>query len=49
MNRVFAATPALASSSTKRSLQMPQVPTVAESGIKGVDVVVWCGVFAKAD
>jgi tripartite-type tricarboxylate transporter receptor subunit TctC len=32
----------------KRSDQLPQVPTMAESGVKGVEVVVWYGVFAPA-
>jgi tripartite-type tricarboxylate transporter receptor subunit TctC len=27
---------------------MPDVPTMRESGIKGVEVVVWYGVFAPA-
>ncbi len=32
----------------KRSEQLPQVPTMAEAGVKGVEVVVWYGVFAPA-
>ena len=32
----------------KRSGQLPQVPTMAEAGVKGVEVVVWYGVFAPA-
>ncbi len=30
----------------KRSEQLPEVPTMAEAGVKGVEVVVWYGVFA---
>ena len=32
----------------KRSDQLPQVPTMMESGVKGVEVVVWYGIFAPA-
>jgi tripartite-type tricarboxylate transporter receptor subunit TctC len=32
----------------KRSDQLPQVPTMAEAGVKGVEVVVWYGLFAPA-
>ena len=32
----------------KRSDQLPQVPTMTEAGVKGVEVVVWYGVFAPA-
>ena len=32
----------------RRSAQLPQVPTMAEAGVKGVEVVVWYGVFAPA-
>lgn len=32
----------------QRSDQLPQVPTMAEAGVKGVEVVVWYGVFAPA-
>ncbi len=32
----------------KRSDQLPQVPTMVESGVKGVEVVVWYGIFAPA-
>jgi tripartite-type tricarboxylate transporter receptor subunit TctC len=39
---------ALANAGTKRSDQMPQVPTLKESGINGVEVVVWYGVLAPA-
>ena len=39
---------ALANAGTKRSDQMPEVPTLRESGVNGVEVVVWYGVFAPA-
>jgi tripartite-type tricarboxylate transporter receptor subunit TctC len=32
----------------RRSEQLPAVPTMAEAGVKGVEVVVWYGVFAPA-
>jgi tripartite-type tricarboxylate transporter receptor subunit TctC len=32
----------------RRSDQLPQVPTMAEAGVKGVEVVVWYGIFAPA-
>ena len=32
----------------KRSDQLPQVPTMKEAGVPGVEVVVWYGVFAPA-
>ena len=32
----------------RRSDQLPQVPTMTEAGVKGVEVVVWYGVFAPA-
>jgi tripartite-type tricarboxylate transporter receptor subunit TctC len=32
----------------RRADQLPQVPTMAEAGVKGVEVVVWYGVFAPA-
>jgi tripartite-type tricarboxylate transporter receptor subunit TctC len=32
----------------KRSDQLPQVPTMTEAGVKGVEVVVWYGLFAPA-
>lgn len=38
----------LASTGLKRAAQMPDVPTMREAGIKGVEVVVWYGVFAPA-
>ena len=39
---------ALANAGTKRSDQMPDVPTLRESGVNGVEVVVWYGVLAPA-
>ena len=39
---------ALANAGAKRSDQLPEVPTMSESGIKGVEVVVWYGVLAPA-
>jgi tripartite-type tricarboxylate transporter receptor subunit TctC len=39
---------ALANAGAKRSPQMPDVPTLKESGVNGVEVVVWYGVFAPA-
>ena len=39
---------ALANAGTKRSNQMPDVPTLKESGVNGVEVVVWYGVLAPA-
>jgi tripartite-type tricarboxylate transporter receptor subunit TctC len=39
---------ALAVSSLKRSPQLPDVPTIAESGVPGYEVVVWYAVFAPA-
>jgi tripartite-type tricarboxylate transporter receptor subunit TctC len=36
----------LAASSPSRSALMPDVPTVAESGLEGYDVTAWNGVFA---
>ena len=39
---------ALAVTSLTRSSLMPEVPTVAESGIPGFEVIVWYGVFAPA-
>jgi len=38
----------LAIAATKRSPQLPDVPTLAELGIKGVDAGVWFGAVAKA-
>jgi tripartite-type tricarboxylate transporter receptor subunit TctC len=39
---------ALANAGTKRAEQMPDVPTLKESGINGVEVVVWYGMLAPA-
>ncbi|MBI1989706.1 MAG: tripartite tricarboxylate transporter substrate binding protein [Betaproteobacteria bacterium] len=39
---------ALAVTSAKRSLALPDVPTVSESGVKGYEVVGWYGVLAPA-
>jgi tripartite-type tricarboxylate transporter receptor subunit TctC len=39
---------ALAVSTVKRSDTLPQVPTVAESGVSGYEVVYWYGLFAPA-
>jgi len=38
----------LANLGPKRSDQLPEVPTMREAGIKGVEVVVWYGVLAPA-
>ena len=38
----------IAVSSARRSLAMPQVPTIAESGLPGFEVVGWYGVLAPA-
>lgn len=38
----------LANLGPKRSNQLPQVPTMKEAGVPGVEVVVWYGVFAPA-
>jgi tripartite-type tricarboxylate transporter receptor subunit TctC len=39
---------ALANAGTRRAAQMPEVPTLKESGVNGVEVVVWYGVLAPA-
>jgi tripartite-type tricarboxylate transporter receptor subunit TctC len=39
---------ALANAGTQRSPQMKDVPTLKESGVNGVEVVVWYGVLAPA-
>ena len=39
---------ALAVTSAKRLALMPNVPTVAESGLEGYEVVMWYGLFAPA-
>jgi tripartite-type tricarboxylate transporter receptor subunit TctC len=38
----------LASTGLKRAAQMPNVATMKESGVSGVEVVVWYGVLAPA-
>ena len=38
----------LASSSAERSSQLPDVPTVAESGLPGFDVTGWYGIVAPS-
>ena len=38
----------LANLGPKRSNQLPQVPTMKEAGVPGVEVVVWYGIFAPA-
>lgn len=38
----------LANLGPKRSEQLPQVPTMKEAGVAGVEVVVWYGLFAPA-
>ncbi|MDM0015084.1 tripartite tricarboxylate transporter substrate binding protein [Variovorax sp. J22P168] len=37
---------ALAVTGSKRSALLPQVPTLAEAGVPGVDAIVWVGAFA---
>jgi tripartite-type tricarboxylate transporter receptor subunit TctC len=39
---------ALATTGTRRDPQLPEVPTMKEAGIEGVDVTVWYGVLAPA-
>ena len=39
---------AIANSDSKRSKVMPDVPTVAESGVDGYDAIQWFGLFAPA-
>jgi tripartite-type tricarboxylate transporter receptor subunit TctC len=39
---------ALAVTAAKRDPQIPDVPTMKEAGLEGVEVVVWYGVFAPA-
>jgi tripartite-type tricarboxylate transporter receptor subunit TctC len=39
---------ALAVTAAKRDAQIPDVPTMKEAGLEGVEVVVWYGVFAPA-
>ncbi len=38
----------IATGGTKRSLLAPDIPTIAESGLKGYDSVVWYGILAPA-
>ena len=38
----------LAAGSAKRSSALPEVPTVAEAGVPGYDMVLWFGVLAPA-
>ena len=38
----------LANLGPKRSDQLPQIPTMKEAGVPGVEVVVWYGIFAPA-
>ncbi len=39
---------ALATTGTKRDAQLPDVPTMKEAGVEGLDVTVWYGVLAPA-
>jgi len=39
---------AIAVTTTKRSSQMPEVPTIAESGVPGYEALVWVGLLAPA-
>jgi tripartite-type tricarboxylate transporter receptor subunit TctC len=39
---------ALAAAGAKRTALMPDVPTLKEAGVNGVEVVVWYGVLAPA-
>ena len=39
---------ALGSTTPKRAVYAPDVPTLDEAGVKGFDVVTWNGVFAPA-
>lgn len=39
---------ALATAAPRRDAQLPDVPTMKEAGIEGVEVAVWYGVFAPA-
>ena len=40
---------AIAVSTAKRSQVLPQVPTIAESGVPGFDISAWYGIFAAAN
>ncbi len=39
---------ALATSGTKRSSVMPELPTIAEAGVKGYETTIWLGIMAPA-
>ena len=39
---------ALGLTTTRRSSYMPEIPTLAEAGIPGIEYVVWFGVFSRA-
>ena len=39
---------ALATSGAKRSTVMPELPTIAEAGVKGYETTIWLGVMAPA-
>ena len=41
-------TRALAVTTAKRNAQLPDVPTMIESGVPGFEVTVWYGIFAPA-
>ena len=38
----------VAVTTSKRSAQLPDVPTVSEAGLKGIDTGIWLGLFAPA-
>lgn len=39
---------AIAVASPKRSPHLPELPTIAEAGVKGVEADAWLGIFAPA-
>jgi tripartite-type tricarboxylate transporter receptor subunit TctC len=39
---------ALGTSGLKRSTVMPEVPTIAEAGVKGYETTIWLGIMAPA-
>ena len=39
---------ALGTSGTKRSSVMPEIPTIAEGGVKGYETTIWLGIMAPA-